>query len=497
MQPMLFTHLHFWLFFAFVLSVYTFIYKKNWLRNAFLFFASLFFYWKSGGHFFVILIFSTLVDYTLGQLIYKSDIQWKRKLFVGMSVFVNLSLLAYFKYAYFFVGIYNDLFHAHAEVVDLLALWTNNLTGSNFNISEIILPVGISFYTFQTISYSVDIYRKKVQPVRNIVDFGFYVSFFPQLVAGPIVRAADFVPQLYRKYQLSKAAFGKAVFLILNGLIKKVLISDFISINFVDRIFENPNLYSGLENLLGVYGYGLQIYCDFSGYTDIAIGVALLLGFKLPLNFNSPYKAENITDFWRRWHISLSSWLRDYLYIPLGGNRKGKIRTYINLLITMLLGGLWHGAAWRFVIWGGLHGLWLAIHKFWMSTFRKNKTQKSNLFIHFLRVFLTFNLVNFAWIFFRAPSSKQAFDIIKRIGTLFNAEQVSRFSDIFSAYAYIFALMALAYIIHWLPKSLKTRYQHFFIKMPWFLKVLVIVVVVFVLYQSKSGDIQPFIYFQF
>lgn len=496
-QPMLFTHLYFWIFFAVVLFVYTLVYKKDWMRNAFLFLASLFFYWKSGGHFFTILIFSTLVDYTLGQLIYKSDVQWKRKLFVGMSVVVNLSLLAYFKYAYFFVDIFNDLFNTNMQVIDLLAVWTNNLTGSNFNITEIILPVGISFYTFQTISYSVDIYRMKVKPVKNIVDFGFYVSFFPQLVAGPIVRASEFVPQLYQKYQLKKAEFGKAVFLILNGLIKKMLISDFISINFVDRIFENPDLYTGIENLLGVYGYGLQIYCDFSGYTDIAIGVALLLGFRLPLNFDSPYKSESITEFWRRWHISLSSWLRDYLYIPLGGNRKGKIRTYINLLITMLLGGLWHGAAWRFVIWGGLHGAWLAIHKAWLTFFGKKDESKRTVWGHFIRVFLTFNLVNFAWIFFRAPSMKEAGGVIRRIGTMFNGEQLKQLPEIFSAYGHIFGLMLFAYIIHWLPKSFKNKYQKWFIDMHWSVKVIIAVVVAFVLYQAKSSDIQPFIYFQF
>jgi D-alanyl-lipoteichoic acid acyltransferase DltB (MBOAT superfamily) len=495
-QPMLFTNLYFWIFFAVLLAIYSFIYKRNALRTGFLFFASLFFYYKSGGHFFVILLFSTFVDYTLGQLIYNSEIPWKRKLFVSMSVVVNLGLLAYFKYAYFFVGVINDVFSTNLQVIDLLSLWTNNLTGSTFNITEIILPVGISFYTFQTISYSVDIYRRKVKPVKNIVDFGFYVSFFPQLVAGPIVRAADFVPQLYLKYQLKKAEFGTAVFLILNGLIKKMLISDFISINFVDRIFANPDLYTGFENLFGVYGYGLQIYCDFSGYTDIAIGVALLLGFRLPLNFNSPYKAENITDFWRRWHISLSTWLRDYLYIPLGGNRKGKIRTYINLFVTMLLGGLWHGAALKFVIWGGLHGVFLAINKFWMSKFGKSEGEIS-IWRHFISVFVTFNLVNFAWIFFRASSMENAGNVIRRIGTIFSFEQLSQLPAVFSAYGNIFALMLFAYIIHWLPSSFKKKYKSWFVRMPWYLMVLVVVVVAFVLYQAKSSDIQPFIYFQF
>ncbi|MDA3819343.1 MAG: MBOAT family protein [Candidatus Delongbacteria bacterium] len=495
-EPMIFTHMYFWVFFALLLLFYVLVYKKNVLRNTYLFLFSLFFYWKSGGHFFTILIFSTIVDYTLGQLIYSSPEKWKKKLFVGLSVFVNLGLLAYFKYAYLLAETINDVFSTDYEVIDLLAYWTNQLAGTSFDASTIILPVGISFFTFQTISYSVDVYRGKTKPVKNIVDFGFYVSFFPQLVAGPIVRAADFIPQLYTKYQLSKQAFGKALFLILNGLIKKMVISDFISINFVDRVFANPELYTGFENLLGVYGYGLQIYCDFSGYTDIAIGVALLLGFRLPLNFNSPYKAESITDFWRRWHISLSSWLRDYLYIPLGGNRKGKTRTYINLMITMLLGGLWHGAAWRFVIWGGLHGIGLAIHKLWMQIVGKTPKKKTFL-IHFLSVFLTFNLVSFAWIFFRAQSMEAAGNIITRIGTLFDAEQLRQIPEILGSYGYIFALMLFGYIVHWLPKSFKDKYIQWFIDMPWYLKVLIAVIVVFILYQFRSAEIQPFIYFQF
>ena len=218
---MLFTRLPFWIFFTILLAFYSILYRRNVLRNAYLFIFSLFFYWKSGGHFFTILVFSTIVDYTLGQLIYSSRPEWKKKLFVGLSVFVNLSLLAYFKYAYFFIDVVNDIFGSNYQVVDLLALWTNQITGSSFNVTNIILPVGISFFTFQTISYSVDVYRGKVKPVKNIVDFGFYVSFFPQLVAGPIVRAAEFVPQLYKKYQLKKAEFGKALFLILNGLLKK------------------------------------------------------------------------------------------------------------------------------------------------------------------------------------------------------------------------------------------------------------------------------------
>ena len=498
-KPLLFTRLYFWGFYALLLIFCSILYKKNPLRNAYLFFMSLFFYYKSGGYFFSLLIFSTIADFTLGQLIYKAKAISRKKLFVAISVIINLSLLGYFKYTYFFTDIFNTAFNTNIEVVNYLASFTNKLTGSSFSISRIILPVGISFYTFQTISYTVDVYREKLKPVNNIIDFGFYVSFFPQLVAGPIVRAAEFIPQLYQKFRLTKQEFGHAIFLILNGLVKKMLISDYISINFVDRIFESPMSFTGFENLMAVYGYSIQIYCDFSGYTDIAIGVALLLGFKLPINFNSPYKAINITDFWRRWHISLSSWLRDYLYIPLGGNKKGKPRMYINLMITMLLGGLWHGASMRFVIWGSLHGLGLVVHKLWVKmnlSVSKYYTSRSskNIYLRFISVFTTFHLVTFAWIFFRADTMENAIGMIKQIAVNFQLELVPL---MISSYYKIFLVTLLGFVVHWLPTNLKETYRGWFIKSHVVAKVLFVVIIVFILYQAKSAEIQPFIYFQF
>ncbi|MBU8892799.1 MAG: MBOAT family protein [Bacteroidales bacterium] len=498
-KPLLFTRFFFWGFYAFILIFYSILYKKNHLRHAWLFFMSLFFYYKSGGYFFTLLIFSTIADFTLGQLIYSAKTNLKKKLFVACSVLINLGLLGYFKYTYFFTDIINSTFHTNFEVINHLANWTNNLTGSSFDISRIILPVGISFYTFQTISYTVDVYRKKLKPVKNIIDFGFYVSFFPQLVAGPIVRAAEFIPQLYQKFKLSRQEFGHATFLILNGLVKKMLISDYISINFVDRIFDSPGSFTGFENLMAVYGYSIQIYCDFSGYTDIAIGVALLLGFRLPVNFNSPYKAINITDFWRRWHISLSSWLRDYLYIPLGGNKKGKSRMYVNIMITMLLGGLWHGANLRFIIWGGIHGLGLVIHKLWVKlnlSLSKYYTSKSskNVFLRFISVFTTFHLVTFAWIFFRAESLEIATGMIRQIFTNFQPGLVP---IMISSYYKTLLLIFVGLGIHWLPSSFKENYRGWYIKSHIAIKVLLVVFVIFILYQIKSSEIQPFIYFQF
>ncbi len=498
-KPMLFTRLYFWVFFTILLAFYSIVYKKNPLRNAYLFAVSLFFYYQSGGYFFTLLIFSTIADYTLGRLIYSAKQKPYKKLFLSISILINLGVLSYFKYAYFFTDMVNRIFNADLEVINLLAKWSNDIAGTGFDISTIILPVGISFYTFQTMSYTFDIYRNKVKPVYNIIDFGFYVSFFPQLVAGPIVRASEFVPQLYEKFKLTTREFGHALFLIINGLLKKMLISDYISINFVDRVFDSPMAYSSFENIMAVYGYSLQIYCDFSGYTDIAIGVALLLGFRLPLNFNSPYKAMNVTDFWRRWHISLSSWLRDYLYISLGGNRKGEFRKSINIMITMLLGGLWHGAHLRFIIWGGIHGLALVLHKQWLNIVKYFKTgyhpiHSQNKFTRFLSVFFTFHVVTAAWIFFRAQNMTKASQMINRILSPIDSEVIG---NMITSYKEVFGLIVAGFILHWLPDRFKEKYRGWFIQSPLVIKILVIMIVVFIIYQVKSAAIQPFIYFKF
>ncbi len=472
--------------------MYSIIYPYKTARNAFLFLISLFFYWKTSGLFFLLLIFSTVTDHFLGFRIYNAKSKSWKKFYVGCSVAVNLLLLSYFKYAYFFTSTVNDIFNTNFEVYNFLADITNSLTGSHFDISVIGLPVGISFFTFQTISYAVDVYRNKVKPVKSIIDFGFYVSFFPQLVAGPIVRASEFIPQLYQRYHLTKEEFGYAVFLILNGLTKKIFIGDFLAVNLIDRVFSNPLGYTGFENLFALYGYSLQVYCDFSGYTDIAIGIALLMGFRLPKNFNSPYKAHNVGNFWKRWHISLSSWLKDYLYIPLGGNRKGKIRTNVNLMLTMLLGGLWHGASWDFVIWGALNGVGLLVYKYWK---RISPYEKSTHWLaHFWKVFLTFNFITFTRIWFRSESMTHANQFVAQ---LWNHMDLSLAPQVIWSYRTVFLVMMFGYLVHWLPSSVKARYRDWFIRTPIYMKVIIASVVVFIIYQAWSADLQPFIYFQF
>jgi len=488
-KPLLFTRPAFWIYFMLVFAVFSLIYKNTFWRNFWLFVVSVFFYYKSSGLFFSLILVSLIVNFLIGNRIYKAPKPWQKKSWVAISVIYNLSWLIYFKYTYFFSGLMNQWLGTHFEVHDWLLSGINHVWGSHFDAAMIILPVGISFYTFQIISYIIDLYRREVEPIKNIFDFGFYITFFPQLVAGPIVRASSFVPQMYQGFRLHKDEAAQGLFLILNGLVKKIVIADYISINFVDRVFDNPMSYSGFENLMAVYGYSIQIYCDFSGYTDIAIGLALWMGFRLHINFNSPYIATNITEFWHRWHISLSTWLKDYLYIPLGGNRKGKIRTYINLFLTMLIGGLWHGANLRFIIWGALHGFYLAAHKFWLTLFPKQNSK-----LRVLRIFITFNLVTFTWMAFRARSMEAVQQMFSQI--IHNFKGAFAW-EIITAYRLVFILILSAFIIHWLPIKWKDWYRGKFVLMPLYQKIVLTIVTVFIITQFTTAGLQPFIYFQF
>jgi D-alanyl-lipoteichoic acid acyltransferase DltB (MBOAT superfamily) len=491
-KPLLFTQVYFWAFYGIIFAIYSLLYPKSTLRNTFLFLVSLFFYWKTSGLFFLLLLFSICADYYLGNRIHRAQSKFWRRFFVTLSVTISLSILAYFKYSEFIISTINDITGADFRVFNFLAFFSNSITGSHFDIDAIGLPVGISFFIFQTISYTVDIYRKKIKPVRNIIDYGFFVSFFPQLVAGPIVRASEFIPQLYKRYHLTVEEFGYAVYLILGGLMKKMFIGDYLAVNFIDRIFANPASYTGFENLMALYGYSLQVYCDFSGYTDIALGIALLLGFRLPMNFNSPYKADNIGNFWKRWHMSLSSWLKDYLYIPLGGNRKGAFRTNVNLMITMLLGGLWHGASWQFVIWGGLNGVGIVFYKYWkrISPYEKSR----HWLVHLWKVFLTFNFITFTRIWFRSESMEGANQLIRQVWNNFSLNLAP---EIISGFRPVFAIMLAGYIIHWLPSGFKFRYRDWFIQSPLPAKICITCLVIVAIYQVWTAKLQPFIYFQF
>ncbi|MGL4851228.1 MAG: MBOAT family O-acyltransferase [Phocaeicola sp.] len=479
-NPMFFNSGLFLFFFLFVIIGYNFVKNNQLNRSIYLALVSFYFYYKSSGLFLLILFFTTVSDYLIGSRIVDSPNPVVKKRWLIVSVVVNLSVLSYFKYTNFF-----------AEVL-------YSITQQEFTPFAIFLPIGISFFTFQSMSYTIDIYQGKIKPLPKYIDYAFYVSFFPQLVAGPIVRAKDFIPQIQTSTLVTSAMFGKGLFLIISGLFKKMVISDYISINFVDRIFDNPTLYSGLENLAGVYGYALQIYCDFSGYSDIAIGLALLLGFHFNVNFDSPYQSASITEFWRRWHLSLSSWLKDYLYIPLGGNRKGTKRMYFNLFMTMLLGGLWHGASWLFIIWGAWHGLLLALDKWRLTHFPVVKdANRKGLFQWGRKVFsvvLTFNLVCVGWLFFRADSLETVQAIIEQIFTNFNA---NLFVQLIEGYPMVFVLILLGYLLHLVPQHFEEYGWALFTRMPLVAKAAVMALFIFFLVQIRSSEIMPFIYFQF
>jgi len=472
-KPLLFNSVTFWVWFIVVLSVYAFIYQHNLARTLFLLAFSLYFYYKSSGWFVLNLIFTILLSYYLTYWMYKAKNKTFKKILFVLNVSIPLLILGYYKYYNFFLD-------------NLSAL-----TGRTFTYADVILPVGISFYTFQILSYVIDVYRGDISPEGNLLDFAFYVTFFPQLVAGPIVRASLFLPQLKKTITLDEFEIQRGFFLIIQGLIKKAIIADYIA-QYNDIVFSNPAGYTGFENLMALYGYALQIYCDFSGYSDMAIGIGKIMGFDLGINFYKPYQALNITDFWRRWHISLSSWLRDYLYIPLGGNRKGKIRTYINLFITMLLGGLWHGASWRFVIWGGMHGIGLAIHKIWKKIipekFSENKIWKIFAWI------ITFHFVVFLWIFFRASTMQDAWAMIKQIFTAMDPAYILPFWQVRKLFL---LLLLVGFATHFIPSQFYPTLEKWFIRIPWVVKAIGFIVLVQLIIELKSQGVQPFIYFQF
>ena len=469
------------------LPLYMLLRRTTTLRIIYVSLFSLFFYYESSGEYVLILLFAATMDFFIGRAIGRSEDEVYRKRLLITSICVNIGMLSYFKYFYFLLDL-GQMLLASLGIVTEPAI--------PLEARDYFIPAGISFYTFQTLSYTADIYRREITPLKRWIDYLFYLSFFPQLVAGPIVRAKDFIPQIYRRPQLLKAEYGEALALILSGLVKKAIIGDFIGANLVDLIFAEPTRFTGLENLFAVYGYAMQIYCDFSGYSDMAIGIALLLGFRFNINFDSPYQSGNITEFWRRWHISLSTWLRDYLYIPLGGNRKGAIRTYVNLLVTMLLGGLWHGAAVRFILWGAIHGVALALHKLYMQIFdalgwRRKKPLKIQ---RFLGQIITFHLVCFAWIFFRADSMETALSVITQISDHFTPEVFLQFVV---GYKNVLLLLLLGYLLHFTSKKQELRFRSWLTDLPFIGQVCLFIVTIFLLIQIRSADAQPFIYFNF
>ena len=469
---MVFPTLNFLLFYLIVWPVSWLLARANWhrLHKLSIIAASYAFYSAWSTRLALVLFASVLLNWAAGLLIDRCRDTPQQKWIVGAAVAVNLGVLGFFKYANFFIENLNEL-------LGDLGL------GREIAYLDIILPIGISFYTFQGISYVVDLYRRDLDRARPLIDVMLFISFFAHLVAGPIVRASKFLPQLEQPPQ-RRVFVSLGVLLILWGVFKKAVIANWLAVGLVDKVFLAPSAFAAPDLLFAVYGYAVQIYCDFSAYSDIAIGVAALLGYRFQRNFEQPYRAQSLRDFWHRWHMSLSTWLRDYLYRPLGGNRRGKVRTYINLLLTMVLGGLWHGAAWKFLVWGALHGGGLAVERlagegggqrpFWLAA---------------LRVVLVFHFVCFCWIFFRATDMAQAGDLLAGLADW------SRPSELLTPF--LLSLIALGLAIQFAPPDLLERLDRLYRRLPaWSVGVLSGLTLLAI--EAIGGDgSAPFIYFQF
>ena len=432
-NPLLFNSGFFIYFFFFFIFFYYLVRKSNSLRAFVLTIFSLYFFYKASGFFVFLVIATSVANYGISNWIFLIKKQILKKSVLIFSIIFNLGVLFYFKYTNFAIELINSYSTLH------------------FNALHLILPIGISFYTFENLSYTIDVYKNEIEPEQKIVNYLLFLSFFPKLVMGPIVRAKDFIPQLKKPYFVSSTDFSKGFYLIISGLIKKLIISDYVSLNLVDYVFDGPNLHNGFECLMAMYGYAIVIYCDFSGYSDVAIGISKWLGITIPPNFLSPYQSTSISEFWRRWHISLSSWLRDYLYIPLGGNKGGKFRTNVNLFLTMLIGGFWHGASFNFIIWGALHGLGLIINKIWTrfcGDFDRRYIPKKISTVLF--GILTFHFVCFCWIFFRASDLPTALEFIHQIQYQFTLNNAFSFLE---NYKVALIMIAFGFVIHLIPDT--------------------------------------------
>jgi alginate O-acetyltransferase complex protein AlgI len=471
-SPLLFNSGTFFLCFTLFLIGYAVVFPKRLPRTIFVLLFSYYYYYRCNGVFALALVGTTLLDFAISLRLHREEQVGRRKLLVATSVVLNLGLLGYFKYTNFFLG---------------NVAW---LTGGSFSTLDIFLPIGISFYTFQSLSYVVDVYRRDVTPTRSLLDYAFYLSFFPQVVAGPIVRAKDLLPQIERTPPLDRDRLGAGLYLILRGLAKKALIADFVGV-YCDLVFAQPQAYHSLEVALAVYGYAVQIYFDFSGYSDIAIGMAKICGFDLPDNFEAPYRARSVTEFWKRWHISLSTWLRDYLYIPLGGNRGGKLSRDKNLVLTMLLGGLWHGASWNFVIWGALHGAALVVHKRFSEIVKPSPSRARSI----ASWLFTFHFVLFGWIFFRSPDLATAKLVLGQLATF--PEGLPYLTTVIAARRDVIFAVALGLLACFVPKRPHDRLAEGFARAPLVVRAATLLLLVQGVVQLELTDIQPFIYFQF
>ena len=473
---MVFNSFSYLLFFVGVVSLYYLTpYRWRWVV---ILVGSYFFYMSWSPAYGLLLFGTTLLDWLLGLQIAKEKVgSFERKAYLTVGIVLNLGVLFFYKYFDFLSQSIWSLFGVESVPLTL----------------GLLLPIGISFYTFQSIAYMVDVYRNDLPSEKSFFRYATFVSFFPHLVSGPILRPANILPQVHEKKEWNSDNFKMGLFLIAMGLIKKIVIADRLG-SFVNQVYLQPESFSGATLLVATYFFAFEIYCDFSGYTDIAIGSALILGYTIPENFRQPYFSLSITEFWRRWHISLSSWLREYLYIPLGGNRKGRWHTYFNLLITMLLGGLWHGAAWTFVIWGLIHGLYLAVERFF-SEFCSKQDEPSRFPIvtTLSKAFFTFNLVAFSWIFFRATSIADAIYIVKSIFTNFG----TLVNGVLPLTSIVFYFVMIALLLSFEYLQIQKNIVQKILGTPWYIRWAFVYAVIFVLIFFGAETSIQFIYFQF
>ena len=476
---MIFNSFQFFVFLAIVLTTYWLVSHRR--QNQLLLLASYVFYGWWDYRFLSLIVVSTVVDFFVAQQLHREVDQSRRRRWLFVSLGVNLGILATFKYFDFFID-------SAASLLDAVGFAAHPPT------LAIVLPVGISFYTFQTISYTFDVYRRRIEPEQNLLTFGVYVAFFPQLVAGPIERAQHLLPQIQAiRVRPSIERIWSGSWLILTGLFKKIVLADGLA-SVVQTRFDSPDQHGALSLLIGVYAFAIQIYGDFSGYSSIARGVSRLFGIELMRNFEQPYLSTSVSQFWRTWHISLSTWLWDYLYIPLGGNRRGARRIYINLALTMLLGGLWHGAAWTFVVWGGLHGLYLSAHRA-VGAYEPRGRPVAPRLSELWRVALTFHLVAFAWIFFRADSLRAAIDYIQGALARLGSFAAGDGGSLVAQGAGVLVFGAMMFAVDWTDRN-RERYQPLQSWSPLVLgSAMAVMIAALVIF--SGGTLVPFIYFQF
>ncbi|MEM9074930.1 MAG: MBOAT family O-acyltransferase [Myxococcota bacterium] len=495
---MLFHSLDYILFLVLAVGAFWGLARFHLARVVVLLLASCAFYMAWRPEYIVLILGSTVLDFVAGGRIHHAETPTAKKLWLGLSLVGNLGLLFTFKYYNFFAF----------ELNEGLESW--GVDGA-LPVLEAALPVGISFYTFQTLSYTIDIYRGRLEPTRSFFHFAAFVTYFPQLVAGPIVRATELLPQLEAKPRLLEGRVSKGLFLIVTGLIKKLAIADFLALNLVDRVFDDPHLFSAAEVILALYAFTMQLYCDFSGYTDVARGSAMLMGLELPENFDRPYQASNPADFWRRWHMTLSRWLRDYLYFPLGGSRVGPVRAYFNLGLTMFLVGIWHGW-WRnfevFFWYALLQTVAMVGHRFLFRLRKRKRGTKDPLPAHLLKVFLCLQFVVFSRILFRAESMENASAIGERISA--GAQTLGRWvlgsgstDELASAVSTLqisvslWLVLGFTYLAHYTPRKLFNSFETFFVRLPAPAQGLMIAFAAALLSLVAAAEAVPYIYFQF